>query len=104
LQKAGYPDLGPLLLNRPFDQVFNQAVALVRQRGWTIASASASVGRIEAISTTPLMGFKDDVAIRIQAEGVHVRVDMRSASRVGKSDLGANAARIRAFMADLDRQ
>lgn len=102
LQKAGYPDLGPLLLDRPFDQVFNQAVALVRQRGWTIASASA--GRIEAISTTPMMGFKDDVAIRIQAEGNRTRVDMRSASRVGKSDLGVNAARIRAFMADLDRQ
>lgn len=104
LQKAGYPDLGPLLLDRPFDQVFNQAVALVRQRGWIIASASASAGRIEAISTTPMMGFKDDVAIRIQAEGNRTRVDMRSASRVGKSDLGVNAARIRAFMADLDRQ
>lgn len=101
LQKAGYPDLGPLLLDEPFDQVFNRTVALVRQRGWTIASASA--GRIEAISTTPVMGFKDDVAIRIQAEGNRTRIDMRSASRVGKSDLGANAARIRAFMADLDR-
>ena len=102
LQKAGYPDLGPLLLDEPFDQVFNRTVALVRQRGWTIASASA--GRIEAISTTPVMGFKDDVAIRIQTEGNRTRIDMRSASRVGKSDLGANAARIRAFMADLDRQ
>jgi hypothetical protein len=101
LQKAGYPDLGPLLLDEPFDQVFNRTVALVRQRGWTIASASA--GRIEAISTTPVMGFKDDVAIRIQTEGNRTRIDMRSASRVGKSDLGANAARIRAFMADLDR-
>jgi hypothetical protein len=101
LQKAGYPDLGPLLLDEPFDQVFNRTVTLVRQRGWTIASASA--GRVEAISTTPVMGFKDDVAIRIQAEGNRTRIDMRSTSRVGKSDLGANAARIRAFMADLDR-
>lgn len=103
LQAAGYPDLGPLLIDRPFDQVFEQAVALVKKRGWEIAVISAANGRIEATDTTLIMGFKDDVVIRVKAVGNQTRVDMRSASRVGKGDLGVNAERIRRFMADLGK-
>ncbi|WP_297325061.1 DUF1499 domain-containing protein [Nitrosomonas sp.] len=101
LQATGYPDLGPLLIDRPFDQVFERAVALVKKRGWEIAVISAANGRIEATDTTPIMGFKDDVVIRVQTVGNQTRVDMRSASRVGKGDLGVNAERIRRFMIDL---
>ncbi len=103
LQKAGYPDLTPLLINRPSDQVFEQAVALVKKRGWEIAAASAVNGRIEATDTTRIMGFKDDVVIRVQAAGNKTQVDMRSASRVGKGDLGMNAERIRLFLSDLGK-
>ncbi len=101
LQKAGYPDLAPLFIPRPSDQVFEQAVTLVKKRGWEVAAVSAANGRIEATDTTRIMGFKDDVVIRVQAAGNKTQVDMRSASRVGKGDLGMNAKRIRLFLADL---
>lgn len=103
LQREGYPDLGPLLMDRPFDQVFEHAVALVKKRDWEIAAASAANGRIEATDTTPIMGFKDDIVIRVQEMGNRTRVDMRSASRVGESDLGVNAKRIRLFLDDLEK-
>lgn len=103
LQREGYPDLTPLLINRPSDQVFEQAAALVKERGWEVAAISAANGRIEATDTTRIMGFKDDVVIRVQAAGNKTQVDMRSASRVGKGDLGMNAARIRLFLADLGK-
>lgn len=103
LQTTGYPDLAPLLIPRPSDQVFEQAVALVKKRGWEIAVVSAANGRIEATDTTRIMGFKDDVVIRVQAAGNKTQVDMRSASRVGKGDLGMNAKRIRLFLTDLGK-
>lgn len=103
LQKSGYPDLAPLFIPRPFDQVFEQAVVLVKKHGWEIAAASAANGRIEATDTTRIMGFKDDVVIRVQAAGNKTQVDMRSASRAGKGDLGLNAKRIRQFLADLEK-
>ena len=103
LQKEGYPDLGPIWINHSFDQVFEQTVALVKKRGWEIVAIAAEEGKIEATDTTPIMGFKDDVVIRVQAMGSRTRVDMRSASRVGESDLGVNAARIRLFLDDLEK-
>lgn len=103
LQKESYPDLTPLFINRPPDQVFEQAVTLVKKGGWEIAAISAANGRIEATDTTRIMGFKDDVVIRVQAAGNQTQVDMRSASRVGKGDLGMNAARIRHFLVDLGK-
>jgi uncharacterized protein (DUF1499 family) len=67
--------------------------------GWEIVAAEAAEGRIEATETTAWWGFKDDVVIRIAPEGTGSRLDIRSMSRVGKSDLGKNADRIRAFLA-----
>ncbi|MEK6596272.1 MAG: DUF1499 domain-containing protein, partial [Pseudomonadota bacterium] len=103
LQKEGYSDLGPVLMGRPFYQVFEQVIRLVKERGWEVAAVSAEAGRIEATDTTLIMGFKDDVVIRVQEVGSRTLVDMRSASRVGESDLGVNAARIRLFLADLGK-
>lgn len=101
LQEKGYPGLGPVWISRPFNQVFEQAVALVKKRGWEVAAVAE--GRIEATDTTRIMGFKDDIVIRVQATGSRTRVDIRSASRVGESDLGVNAARIRHFLDDLGK-
>lgn len=103
LQRAGYPDLAPALVNQPMDQVFEVAVLLVKKRGWEIVSVSVEEGRIEATDTTRFMGFRDDVVIRVQTADNLTRVDMRSASRVGKSDLGTNAGRIRHFLVDLQK-
>jgi uncharacterized protein (DUF1499 family) len=71
--------------------------------GWEIVAADPAHGRIEATDTTRFFGFKDDVVIRIRPEGSGSRVDVRSKSRVGRSDVGANAARIRAFRDALAR-
>lgn len=101
LQQAAYPDLVPVLIDKEFNLVFDQVLALVAARGWKVITASVQDGRIEATATTPIMGFKDDVVIRMRDEAGGTMVDMRSVSRVGKSDLGANAKRIKALMSDL---
>jgi len=101
LQREGYPDLKALTLNRSPEIVFEQALKIVESRGWRVAGVSAANGIIEATAITPIMAFKDDVIIRIQGTEQVTQVDMRSVSRVGISDLGVNAKRIRRFQADL---
>jgi uncharacterized protein (DUF1499 family) len=100
-QRAAYPDIVALRLRVPLPRVRDAAVAEVRARGWHLAAATDSV--IEATATTRWFGFEDDVVIRLREEDGHVRVDMRSASRVGRSDVGANAARIRDFLGALEQ-
>jgi uncharacterized protein (DUF1499 family) len=101
-QLAGYPDLAPAFLAASPDEAYRKALDLVRARGWEVVASDEAGRRIEATDTTFWFGFKDDVAIRVSAipDGSS-RVDVRSVSRVGRSDVGTNAARIRAFLADL---
>jgi uncharacterized protein (DUF1499 family) len=96
-QQAAYPDLTPIALQAPPDQAFARALAAARSLGWEIVASEAGEGRLEATDTTRWFGFKDDVVVRIRPDGGGSRVDVRSKSRVGRSDVGANAARIRAF-------
>ncbi len=100
-QQKGYPDIAPLVTEVPPADMFPRAEATARAMGWEIVDAKAGEGRIEATDTTAWWGFKDDVVIRIADEGSGSRLDIRSMSRVGKSDLGKNAERIRAFLAAL---
>ena len=100
-QRKGYPDLAPLQLSIPPDQAFDRALALVQERGWEIVTADKSTGRIEATDTTTWFGFKDDVVIRMTPWGAGTRVDVRSVSRVGRSDVGTNARRIQDLLDDL---
>lgn len=100
-QAAAYPDLAPRDLTLPPDQAFARAVTAARAMGWEIVAEKADEGRIEATATTPWFGFKDDIVIRVAAIKGGARIDVRSKSRVGRSDVGANAARIRGFMAKL---
>jgi uncharacterized protein (DUF1499 family) len=97
-QRAGYPDLGPARLAAPPDQVFARAVEIARGLGWQIVAAVPAEGRLEATDRTRWFGFRDDVVVRVTAEGTGTRVDVRSVSRVGRSDLGTNARRIRRFL------
>ena len=97
-QKQAYPDITPLISTLPPNELFAKAEAAARASGWEIAAADASQGRIEATQTTLLYGFKDDVVIRIVAKDGGSQLDMRSMSRVGQSDVGVNAKRIREFM------
>jgi uncharacterized protein (DUF1499 family) len=101
LQKKGYPDIGPMLLPLPPEKTFALALASARQMGWTIVAAEPEEGRIEATQRSFWMGFTDDIVVRVTKTADDSRVDMRSASRHGRSDLGVNAARIRAYFAKL---
>ena len=99
-QREGYPDIETLRLGMPPAQAFERALATAHRQGWEIVAAVPAEGRIEATATTFWFGFKDDMVIRIEADGDGARLDIRSKSRVGRSDVGANAARIRRFVAD----
>jgi len=104
LQREGYPDIQPLQVNRPVGEAFDLALATAREQGWEIVAAVPDEGRIEATATTTWFGFKDDVVIRVAAKDGGSRLDIRSKSRVGGSDVGANAQRIRAYVAALEQQ
>lgn len=98
-QRAGYPDLGPLTLQEPPPQAFTRALDAARAMKWEIVASEPTEGRIEATATTFWFGFKDDVVVRVTPTGGGSRVDVRSVSRVGRSDVGANAERITAYLA-----
>jgi uncharacterized protein (DUF1499 family) len=97
MQQIGYPDVRPLELALPSKQAFARAAEIARDTGWEITALDETAGRIEAVATSRWFGFQDDVVIRITPAGAGSRVDMRSRSRVGRSDVGANAGRIRQF-------
>lgn len=103
-QKAAYPDIAPFESAQAPHALFDQALAAARAAGWTIAAAERDEGRIEATASTRIFGFKDDIVLRISPSGSGSVLDMRSMSRVGISDVGANARRIRTFLATLRRQ
>ena len=96
-QRESYPDLQTLASSAAFDAVFDAALQVAAEMGWDVYLQDRNAGIIEAVATTAIMGFRDDVIIRVRTNADGSLVDMRSVSRVGVSDMGANAARIRAF-------
>lgn len=99
LQAKAYPDLEPIYVMETPDAVFDRAEQAARALGWDIVALDPENGRIEATDTTFWFGFKDDVVIRVREAPMNATsLDVRSASRVGVSDIGTNAARIRAFL------
>ena len=96
-----YPELRPQRFAQPFDRVFAAAAATAREMELEITAQSPEKGELQAIATTRIMRFKDDVTISLARDGQAVTVNMRSKSRIGKGDLGANARRIRDFQARL---
>lgn len=98
VQREAYPDLQPLMMAMPVDSAFSLAARTARQMGWEMVDQDRREGRIEATATTPWMGFKDDVVIRVSSASGIARVDVRSKSRVGRGDVGANAKRIRQYL------
>jgi uncharacterized protein (DUF1499 family) len=100
-QKQGYPDIAPLALPVPPQAAFERAQRVAGDMGWQIVAADPAAGRLEATDTTAWFGFHDDIVVRIRPAGAGSRVDVRSVSRVGRSDIGTNAKRIRAFLARL---
>jgi uncharacterized protein (DUF1499 family) len=100
-QKQGYPDIAPLMLATPPQAAFERAQAVAQQMGWNIVASDAAAGRLEATDTTAWFGFHDDIVVRVAAAPNGSRVDVRSVSRVGRSDIGTNAKRIRSFLEKL---
>jgi uncharacterized protein (DUF1499 family) len=100
-QREAYPEVRPLELAAPPGMAFRRALAVARDMGWEIVAADSAAGRIEATATTRWFGFMDDVVVRITATGDGSRVDVRSVSRVGRSDVGTNAERIRQYLGRL---
>lgn len=103
-QQEAYPDIETMRFDNPPQQVFEAALEVVENSGWELVEANANDGRIEATATTQWFGFKDDVVIRITSDNSSTLLDIRSKSRLGASDVGANAARIRDFRDDLQSQ
>lgn len=99
-----YPDLRPLRLAQPYDRVFNAALAAAQALQLEITAQDRGQGEIRAVATTALLRFKDDVTITFRRDGENVEVNVRSRSRVGKGDFGANARRIRRFQEGLAKR
>ena len=97
-QHKTYPDIAPLGLNLSPAQAFERSLTVAKNLGWTIISRNEEKGLIEATDTTFWFGFTDDIVIRISPQDKGSRIDLRSLSRVGKSDVGTNAKRIREFL------
>jgi hypothetical protein len=98
-QREAYPDVVTHSLRAAPDVAFERAAQAARDMGWEIVAVDPAAGRIEATDTTLFFGFKDDVVIRVEADASGgSRVDVRSVSRVGVSDVGTNARRIRAYL------
>ena len=108
LQHAAYSDIEPDLTDSSPQEAYNAALKVITKRKWHIVDARppqpspAREGRIEAIARTMILGFRDDVVVRVRATPDGARIDVRSASRYGRHDLGGNAARVRALMEDID--
>jgi uncharacterized protein (DUF1499 family) len=106
LQRKAYPDIEPVQLEITPERAFDITMRLVTKRKWLVIDerppqAPRRIGRIEAVARTPIMGFREDVSIRVQPDGEDARVDIRSSSRYFDSDLGSNAARVSKLIDDL---
>jgi uncharacterized protein (DUF1499 family) len=107
LQRAAWPDIEPVDLDVPVQRAYEVTLALVNKRKWLVIDERAPqpprrIGRIEAVARTPIMGFREDVSIRITPDGEGSRVDIRSSSRYFESDLGSNASRVTKLIEDIN--
>jgi Protein of unknown function (DUF1499) len=106
-QRIAYPDIETVELEASVDRAYAVALQLVTKRKWLIIDERAPqpprrIGRIEAVARTPIMGFREDVSIRVTPDGEDSRVDIRSASRYFDADLGSNAARVSKLIEDIN--
>ncbi len=101
LQRAAYPDIVPVILPVDPAEAFKRVDAAAIAMGWDVVARAPADGRLEAVATSAWFGFGDDIVVRIRSEGTGSRIDIRSKSRDGESDLGVNAQRVRAFISRL---
>ena len=107
LQRKAYPEVEPLSVTAPPKAAYDVTMAVIQRRKWRIVvdrppQPGRRDGQIEAVARTPIMGFRDDVSIRIRPDDDGSRIDVRSASRYGRHDFGGNASRIRSLLDDIE--
>ncbi len=107
IQRAAYPYIGPLVVTTNSLQTYEAALAVITRRKWFVVDARAPQagrrdGHIEAVSRTTIMGFREDVVVRVRPDGDGARLDVRSASRYGSHDFGSNASRILSLLDEVD--
>jgi len=107
LQRKAYPDIEPLSVNAAPRVAYDAAMAVIARKKWRVVvdrppQPPRRDGVIEAVARTPIMGFRDDIAVRVRREDDGSRIDVRSASRFGRHDFGTNAARIKSLLEDVD--
>jgi uncharacterized protein (DUF1499 family) len=106
-QRLAYPDIETVELEVPVQRAYEIALQIVKKRKWLVIDERPPqlprrIGRIEAVARTPIMGFREDVSIRVTADGDDSHVDIRSSSRYFESDLGSNAARVTKLIDDIN--
>jgi uncharacterized protein (DUF1499 family) len=107
-QRVAYSDIEPDLTTASPQDAYNAVLKVIAKRKWHVVDArppqaiAPRDGLIEAIARTPILGFRDDVAVRVRATQEGSRIDVRSASRYGRHDLGTNAARVRSLIDEVD--
>ena len=106
-QRIAYPEIETVELEMPVQRAYEVTLALINKRKWTVIDERPPqlprrIGRIEAVARTPIMGFREDVSIRITPDGDDSRVDIRSSSRYFEGDLGSNAARVTRLIEDIN--
>lgn len=101
-QREAYPNIQPLVVDEPVQEVIDEIVVLISAREWELVSINRKDGRVEATEELAWFGFKDDVVFRVTETDEGTKVDMRSKSRIGRSDVGVNADRIEQFLKDLE--
>jgi uncharacterized protein (DUF1499 family) len=103
-QRSAYPDIKPVILAVPPAEAFKRVDRVATAMDWEVVARAPDDGRLEAVATSDWFGFRDDIVVRIRPDGSGSRIDIRSKSRVGESDLGVNAKRIREFIARLNAE
>lgn len=101
LQREAYSDIAPIDTSAAPNAAWEAALALAREQKWVIGFTDPGLGVIEASATSFWFGFTDDIVIRVRPTAQGSRIDMRSVSRVGRGDIGANAARMRPYLLEL---
>ena len=106
-QRIAYPDIETVELELPVARAYELTLQLVNKRKWLVIDdrqpqLPRRIGRIEAVARTPIMGFREDISIRVTPDGEDSRIDIRSSSRYFESDLGSNAARITRLIEDIN--
>lgn len=97
-QRIAHPEVEPVISTLAPDAAFDRALEVAESLGWDVVARDRDAGIIEAVDTTPFFRFKDDVVIRVRPHERGSRIDLRSHSRIGLTDLGKNAARIMEFV------